>query len=114
MGDNGADGASGARAGLMRRRGHVGRREGRAGGRLGQRLHWAASEAGIAMHPLNQPVETIDRERQLEMEAKSEARLAEIVNNPDWQPTFCFRGGLPTREAPASARRSVETVAEKV
>jgi hypothetical protein len=100
--------------GLISVRDRYDRPQSLAAGRLWQRLHLSASAAGIAMHPLNQPVETIDRERQLEMEAKSEARLAEIVNNPDWQPTFCFRGGLPTREAPASARRSVETVTEKV
>ncbi len=100
--------------GLISVRDRYDRPQSLAAGRLWQRLHLSASAAGIAMHPLNQPVETIDRERQLEMEAKSEARLAEIVNNPDRQPTFCFRGGLPTREAPASARRSVETVTEKV
>lgn len=84
-----------------------------AAGRLWQRLHLEASAAGLAMHPLNQPVETIDRERQLDKGAASEARLANIVKNPGWQPTFCFRGGYPAREAIASARRSVEDVIQK-
>ncbi len=65
------------------------------------------------MHPLNQPVETIDRERELGKEAKSEARLTAITKDASWQPTFVFRAGYPTRSALASARRSVETVTEK-
>lgn len=85
-----------------------------AAGRLWQRLHLEASAAGLAMHPLNQPVEAIDRERQLDKEAASEARLADIVKNPGWQPTFVFRGGYPARDVIASARRSVETVTEKI
>lgn len=84
-----------------------------AAGRLWQRIHLTASAAGLAMHPLNQPAETIDRERQLDKEAASEARLANIVKNPGWHPTFCFRGGYPAREAIASARRSVEEVTEE-
>ncbi len=100
--------------GLISVRDRYDRPQALAAGRLWQRLHLSASAAGIAMHPLNQPVETIDRERQLEKEAKSEARLAAIVKNPEWQPTFCFRGGYPTRDVIASARRSVETVTEAV
>jgi len=84
-----------------------------AAGRLWQRLHLGASAAGLAMHPLNQPVETIDRERQLDKEAASEERLANIVKNPGWRPTFCFRGGYPAREAITSARRSLEEVTEE-
>ncbi|MEX0837896.1 MAG: hypothetical protein WD034_00070 [Parvibaculum sp.] len=83
-----------------------------AAGRLWQRVHLTASAAGLAMHPLNQPVETLDRERQLGKEAESEARLAAIADEPGWQPTFVFRGGVPTRDAIASARRAVQTVAE--
>ncbi|MBX3505186.1 MAG: hypothetical protein KF895_06865 [Parvibaculum sp.] len=81
-----------------------------AAGRLWQRVHLEASAAGIAMHPLNQPVEMIDRERQLGKEPSAEARLAAVIGNPDWQATFAFRAGYPTREAMASARRSVEDV----
>lgn len=83
-----------------------------AAGRVWQRLHLEASAAGIAMHPLNQPVEMIDRERQLEKEPVAEARLAAITGNPAWQATFAFRAGYPTRDAMASARRSVEEVTE--
>jgi hypothetical protein len=99
--------------GLVSVRDRYDRPQALATGRLWQRLHLSASAAGIAMHPLNQPVETIDRERQLDKEAKSEARLAEIVKNPEWEPTFCFRGGYPTRDTPKSARRGVDAVTEE-
>lgn len=81
-----------------------------AAGRLWQRVHLEASAAGIAMHPLNQPVEMIDRERQLGKEPAAEARLAAVTGNPEWQATFAFRAGYPTRGTIASARRSVEEV----
>jgi hypothetical protein len=81
-----------------------------AAGRIWQRIHLEASAAGIAMHPLNQPVEMADRDRQLERDAVWEGRLGAIIGDPAWQPTFAFRGGYPAREAIASARRSVEEV----
>jgi len=64
------------------------------------------------MHPLNQPVEMIDRERQLGAEPKAEARLAVVTGDEAWQPTFAFRGGYAIRDAAISARRSAETVTE--
>lgn len=85
-----------------------------AAGRLWQRIHLAASAAGLAMHPLNQPVEMVDREKQLGKDAHAERRLAAIVGNASWQPTFAFRGGYATRPAIASARRGVEMVSERV
>ena len=79
-------------------------------GRAWQRMHLIATTFGIAMHPINQPVETVDRERQLGREAKSEARLAGITGAPDWKPTFAFRAGFATRPAPRSARRPLADV----
>lgn len=98
--------------GLVATRDRYDRAQALAAGRLWQRIHLTASAAGLAMHPLNQPVETIDRERQLGGEAKSEARLAAVTGDATWQPTFVFRGGYAAREAPASARRSIEMVTE--
>jgi len=83
-------------------------------GRTWQRMHLVATTLGIAMHPINQPVEMIDRDRQLGREPKSEARLAAVTQMPDWKPTFAFRAGYPTREAPRSARRALAEVAAKV
>ncbi|MEQ8267612.1 MAG: hypothetical protein RH982_10480 [Parvibaculum sp.] len=98
--------------GLIATRDRYDRTQALAAGRLWQRIHLTASAAGLAMHPLNQPVETIDRERQQGTEVKSEARLAAVTGDGAWQPTFVFRGGYAARKAPASARRSVETVTE--
>ena len=82
-------------------------------GRAWQRMHLAATTLGLAMHPINQPVETVDRERQLGREAKSEARLAAITGAPEWKPTFAFRAGYSTREAPRSARRGLAEVSAR-
>lgn len=79
-------------------------------GRSWQRMHLAATTLGIAMHPINQPVETVDRERQLGREPKSEARLAAITGAPEWKPTFAFRAGFAARAAPRSARRALADV----
>jgi len=99
--------------GMISARDRYDRPQALAAGRLWQRIHLEASAAGIAMHPLNQPVETIDRERQTNREAKSDARLAAITHEPRWQPTFVFRGGYPAREAVTSARRGIEEVTER-
>lgn len=105
---------SAALLGVISVRNRYDRPQSLAAGRLWQRIHLEASAAGIAMHPLNQPVETIDRERELGKEAKSETRLAAITKDASWQPTFVFRAGYPTQAALASARRSVDEVSEEV
>jgi hypothetical protein len=79
-------------------------------GRAWQRMQLTAASLGFVMQPINQPVETVDREKQLGKEAKSEARLADITGAPEWQPTFAFRAGFPTREAPRSPRRALKDV----
>ncbi len=81
-----------------------------AAGRAWQRMQLAATSLGFAMQPINQPVETADREKELGRQAKSEARLAALTGMPDWQPTFAFRAGMPTVAAPASPRRALEDV----
>jgi len=96
--------------GLIAVRDRYGRGEALLAGRLWQRMHLAATTFGMAMHPINQPVETVDRERQLGREPKSEARLADITGAPDWKPTFAFRAGFAAREAPRSARRALVDV----
>ncbi len=96
--------------GLIATRDRYDRSQALAAGRFWQRLHLTAAAEGISMHPLNQPVETIDRERQLGSEAKSEARLAAITGDESWQPTFAFRAGYPTRVVRTSARRGVADV----
>jgi len=96
--------------GLIATRDRYDRPQALAAGRLWQRLHLTGAAQEISMHPLNQPVETIDRERQLGREAKSEVRLAEVIGDESWQPTFAFRAGYPTRVVRTSARRGVAEV----
>ncbi len=79
-------------------------------GRLWQRLHLWATTQGIAMQPLNQPIETIDRERQLGGAGSAERVFAPLMPDATWQPTFAFRAGYPTRRAVPSPRRPVPQV----
>ena len=79
-------------------------------GRAWQRMHLFATANGIAMQPINQPVELVDRERQLSKEPWMERALATLTGDASWKPTFAFRMGYPTREVPPSPRRSVEAV----
>lgn len=79
-------------------------------GRLWQRMHLWATTQNIAMQPLNQPVEMVDRERELNKEPHAAQVLADLTGEPAWKPTFAFRAGYPAREALASPRRPVEQV----
>jgi hypothetical protein len=79
-------------------------------GRLWQRVHLWATTQGIAMQPLNQPIELIDRERQLGKPADADRLLEQLTADASWKPTFAFRAGYPTRQAPSSPRRGVQQV----
>lgn len=79
-------------------------------GRLWQRLHLQATLMGLAMQPINQLPEMVDRELQLSKPAATSKLLASLTGDPNWRPTFTFRGGWPGRSAPASPRRTVESV----
>lgn len=81
----------------------------RAGQRW-QRLHLMATVRGVAMQPINQPVEMVDREREQGKPPRAAAALAALTGEPGWKPTFAFRAGLPTRPPTASPRRPVEAV----
>jgi hypothetical protein len=65
---------------------------------------------GLAMQPINQPVEMVDRERQLGKAPRAADALAALTGDAAWKPTFAFRAGVPTRPAGPSPRRRVETV----
>lgn len=77
-------------------------------GRTWQRLHLIATTAGISMHPMNQPVEWIDRQKQLNLPNSAEQRLSVLTNDTTWEATFVFRMGYPTVDAALSPRRPVE------
>ncbi len=81
----------------------------RAGQRW-QRLHLMGTARGLAMQPINQPVEMVDRERELGKPPRAADALAALTGEAGWKPTFAFRAGLPTRPAGPSPRRPVDAV----
>jgi hypothetical protein len=81
-----------------------------AGGRLYQRLHLGAVGRGLAMQPLNQITERIDRERLLGLNPRFAQAAADVMPEPGWQPLMSFRAGYPTGTTPLSPRRRAEAV----
>ena len=81
----------------------------RAGQRW-QRLHLMGTARGLAMQPINQPVEMVDRERELGQPPRAAQALAALTGEADWKPTFAFRAGLPAQPAAPSPRRPLEVV----
>jgi nitroreductase len=81
-----------------------------AGGRLYQRLHLAAINRGLAMQPLNQITERIDRERLLGLNARFTHAAADLMPEPGWEPLMSFRAGYPTVDPSPSPRRRAEAV----
>lgn len=79
-------------------------------GRIWQRLHLWATTQGLAMQPLNQPIERVDRERQLDIEPAFARALATLAGERPNRPTFAFRIGYPVQHASPSPRRAVEQV----
>ena len=77
-------------------------------GRAWQRIHLWATARGIAMQPLNQPLEVVDREELLGRAPATARRLAGFVGDPARRPTMCFRAGYPVRAAKRSPRRPLE------
>jgi hypothetical protein len=80
-----------------------------AAGRAWQRLHLDATLRGMALQPLNQPIEMIDRERQTGSGAAWDRRVAALTGD-DWQATFSFRAGYSSTAASASPRRRLADI----
>jgi len=78
-----------------------------AAGRVWQRLHLNGTLAGVAMQPLNQPAELVDRDRQLGRDRGWDRRVADLTETTDWQPTFFFRAGISNAVAGPSPRRAL-------
>ena len=81
-----------------------------AAGRAWQRLQLAATAAGLAAQPLNQPVERTDRDAALGRPDPFGRALAQFAPEPGWQATFVFRLGYAERPAGPSPRRPLEEV----
>ena len=75
-----------------------------AAGRCWQRLHLDATPNGVALQPVNQPVEMIDRERQLGQVGEFARRITALTGS-DSQATFSFRAGKCSRSGVSSLRR---------
>ncbi len=75
-----------------------------------QGLHLAAVARGLAVQPLNQLPEMIDRQRQLGMPPAFARAADALLADPGWRPTFTFRVGRPLAPAKPSLRRPVSDV----
>jgi hypothetical protein len=80
------------------------------GGRLLQRVHLAATAAGVALQHMNQITERVDRERSQGRPATFAPRLQSILSVPGRDVLVMFRVGRPERAARLSPRRSLESV----
>lgn len=78
-----------------------------AAGRTWQRMHLWATTQGLAMQPLNQPVERVDREAELGAEPVARRDLENLLPGERRRPTFAFRVGVATSTGWPSPRRRV-------
>ena len=77
-------------------------------GRLWQRLHLDATLHDVAMQPLDQWLELVDRARQ--RRTASPPPSASELAPPGFVPVMMFRAGRAVRQAPPSARRHLDDV----
>ncbi|TDI61347.1 MAG: twin-arginine translocation signal domain-containing protein [Alphaproteobacteria bacterium] len=75
-----------------------------------QRMHLWATDQGMAMHPLNQPAELVDRDQQLGRPSAMADQLANLMAPTKGKPTFFFRAGYAERPARLSPRRPLKSV----
>ena len=101
--------ASAPLTGLIAVRDRYDRKATLAAGRMWQKLHLSATARGLAIQPLNQPIEMIDRERQTGQGDQWAKRIAHLTGD-EWQATFSFRAGFASRPAPPSPRRRLNDV----
>jgi hypothetical protein len=73
-------------------------------GRSWQRLHLAATVAGLGVQPLCQVLERIDREVSAGLPPQFGVAMAALLR-PGWSPIVTFRIGHPTADALRSPRR---------
>jgi nitroreductase len=79
-------------------------------GRAWQRLHLAATAAGLAAQPLNQPIECIDRNAMLGRADSYGPAIAGLTKTPGWESIFMFRLGVAEHAAGPSPRRALHEV----
>lgn len=79
-------------------------------GRLWQRLHLWATTRNLAVQPINQMPELVDRQRQLGQDPVMARFFDALSGDEGWRPTFVFRLGHPTSDPLPSARRPATEV----
>jgi hypothetical protein len=79
-------------------------------GRAWQRIHLWGTTQGLAMQPLNQMCERVDREIQLGSEPVIGNAVKTLVNDDSWHASMPFRLGYPTQKVNLSPRRGLEKV----
>jgi hypothetical protein len=82
-------------------------------GRLWERAHLLATSRGIAARPINEAIELVDIENAEGRPRLTEPKLAALIGDTSWQPTFMFRMGYATKIAPASPRRDLAQVLQQ-
>jgi len=80
------------------------------GGRYWQRMHLWGTTQGLAMQPVNQVPERIDRAHSLGEESIFNSELQRLIGESHWQALMPFRIGNPQQEALKSPRRFVSEV----
>jgi hypothetical protein len=76
-------------------------------GRLWQRIHLWGTANGLAMQPLNQVHERIDREATTHIAPVFTGELSGLVAQPGWDGAFSFRMGYAQQRAKPSPRRDL-------
>jgi hypothetical protein len=79
-------------------------------GRVWERIHLWGTAQGLALQPLNQMCERVDREVQLGSEPVIGSAVKALLDNDTWQALMPFRLGYPTGKVNASPRRSLDRV----
>ncbi len=81
-----------------------------SGGRLLERIHLDATRRGIALQPMNQITERIDREADLDRPPTFAPRFAAMLDAPGREALVTFRLGYPVRIPVHSPRRPAPEV----
>lgn len=79
-------------------------------GRAWERIHLWGTTQGLAMQPLNQMCERVDRELQLGSQPAIGEAVRALLNDDAWQAVMPFRLGYSTGNINPSPRRSLENV----
>ena len=79
-------------------------------GQAWQRIHLWGTTRGLAMQPLNQMCERVDRELQLGIGPVFGQAVAALIDAGGWQGIMPFRLGYPTQQAIHSPRRNLHEV----